>query len=439
MKYYNKKIETIDRNDLFALQSERLVKQVKYVYDRVPYYRAKMDAVGLKPEDVKSIADVSKLPFTGSTDLRANYPFGMFGCDKKKVVRMHASAGTTGNLTVVGYTKKDVDDWSECCARALTSAGLTRNDVVQNSYGYGLFSGGLGIHYGVEKLGATAIPASTGNSMRQVKLLKDFGATAIACTPSYALRLADEAKNEGISTNDLTLRVGIFGAERFSDEMRKNIEEKLKIESFGIYGLSEISGLGVAAECHAHCGMHVYEDIFYPEVINPDTLEPLPFGEKGELVFTTLTKECVPLIRYRTRDLCTLYAEPCECGRTLVRMSEIEGRCDDTITIRGVNIHPSQIETALWNLGGTIGEDYQIIVDKKDNLDTLEIRVELSERAFSDEIRDIENVKARITREVQSMLGVRAGITIVSPHSLKNYDKKRRIVDKRFGGDEKCW
>lgn len=408
MKYYNKEIETMSRENLFALQSERLVKQVRNVYDRVPYYRAKMDAIGLKPEDIGSISDISKLPFTVKTDIRANYPFGLFGCDRKKVVRLHASSGTTGKLTVVGYTKRDLNTWAECCARAMTSAGLTKNDTVHIAYGYGLFTGGLGLHYGVEKLGATAVPVSTGNTMRQLMLLKDFGATAIACTPSYALYLAEELKTAGLTTDDLMLKTGIFGAEPWTEEMRREIEDRLKIEAFDIYGLSEISGPGVAMECKSHCGKHVYEDFFYPEIIDPYTLKPLPYGEKGELVFTTLTKECIPLIRYRTRDICTLYNEPCECGRTLVRMGKIEGRSDDMLIIRGVNIFPSQIETVLLNIGGMIGPHYRIILDRVGSLDTLEIQVELAEHAFSDEIRDIENLKARISHDMQSMLGVSA-------------------------------
>lgn len=432
MKYFNAKIETMARENLSALQSERLVKQVKNVYTRVPYYRAKMDAIGLKPEDIQSIDDISKLPFTVKTDIRANYPFGLFGCDKKKVVRLHASSGTTGKLTVVGYTKKDLNTWAECCARALVSAGLSKRDLVHVAYGYGLFTGGLGLHYGVEKLGATAIPVSSGNTMRQLMLLKDFGATAIACTPSYAVYLADEMQEAGLSLDDIMLKIGIFGAEPWTEELRREIEKKLNIEAFDIYGLSEISGPGVAMECKAHCGKHVYEDFFYPEIINPVTLKPVPYGEKGELVFTTLTKECIPLIRYRTRDICTLYAEPCECGRTLVRMGRIEGRSDDMLIIRGVNIFPSQIETVLLNIGGMIGPHYQIIVDKKGSLDTLEIQVELLDNAFSDEVRAIENVKARITHDMQSMLGVQAKITIVSPHSLpRSEGKAKRIIDRR--------
>lgn len=432
MKYYNREIETMSRDGLFVLQSERLVNAVKRVYENVPYYRAKMDAIKLKPSDIKTIADLHKLPFTVKTDIRANYPFGLFGVDKKQVVRLHASSGTTGKLTVTGYTKRDLEDWSECCARALVSAGIDENDTVHVAYGYGLFTGGLGLHYGVERLGATAVPVSSGNTMRQITLLKDFGATALACTPSYAIYLAESMKEAGVGVDDLMLKTGIFGAEPWTEEMRAEIEKKLHIKAYDIYGLSEVSGPGVAMECSARRGKHVYEDLFYPEIVNPDTLEPLPYGEKGELVFTTLNKECLPLIRYRTRDICTLYLEECECGRMLVKMGRIEGRSDDMLIIRGVNIFPSQIETVLLNIGGMIGPHYQIIVDRQGSLDTLEIQVELSDYAFSDEVREIEKVKARVAHDMQSMLGVSAKITIVSPHSLPRSDgKAKRIIDKR--------
>lgn len=432
MKYYNKEIETMTRSEMSALQSERLVKLTERVYANVPYYKAKMDAIGLKPQDIKSISDISKLPFTLKTDLRGNYPFGLFGCDRKNVVRLHASSGTTGKLTVVGYTKNDVEAWSECCARALVSAGVSNEDTVHIAYGYGLFTGGLGLHYGTEKLGAAAVPVSSGNTMRQITLLKDFGSTVIACTPSYAVYLAEEMAAEGLTPSDFSLKTGIFGAEPWTDEMRREIEKKLKIKAYDIYGLSEISGPGVAMECNRFCGKHIYEDYFYPEIIDPETLQPLPYGQKGELVFTTLTKECIPLVRYRTRDICTLYAEPCDCGRTLVRMSKIEGRSDDMLIIRGVNIFPSQIETVLLNIGGMIGPHYQIILDKKGSLDTMEIQVELNENAFSDEVKVIEQLKARISHDMQSMLGISAKITIVSPRSLpRSEGKAKRIIDNR--------
>ena len=431
-KYFSPEIEIASRDSLHAIQSARLIKTVKRCYENIPFYKAKFDEIGLKPEDIHSIDDISKLPFTVKQDLRDHYPFGLFAVPRDELVRVHASSGTTGKQTVVGYTRGDIDRWSECVARALTAAGTTPSDYIHVSYGYGLFTGGLGLHYGVEKLGATAVPVSTGNTMRQLMLLKDFGATAIACTPSYALYLAEELKTAGLTTDDLMLKTGIFGAEPWTEEMRREIEDRLKIEAFDIYGLSEISGPGVAMECKSHCGKHVYEDFFYPEIIDPYTLKPLPYGEKGELVFTTLTKECIPLIRYRTRDICTLYNEPCECGRTLVRMGKIEGRSDDMLIIRGVNIFPSQIETVLLNIGGMIGPHYRIILDRVGSLDTLEIQVELAEHAFSDEIRDIENLKARISHDMQSMLGVSAKITIVSPRSLpRSEGKSNRIVDRR--------
>lgn len=432
MKYYNKEIECMSRSEMTALQSERLVKQVARVYERVPYFRAKMDAVGLKPSDIKSINDITKLPFMVKTDIRANYPFGLFGCDKKEIVRLHASSGTTGKLTVVGYTKNDIEAWSECCARALASAGVDDESTVHIAYGYGLFTGGLGLHYGVEKLGATVVPVSSGNTMRQIMLLKDFASNVICCTPSYAIYLAEELAKEGLKPEDLNLKTGIFGAEPWTEAMRKDIEQKFKIKAYDIYGLSEISGPGVSMECEEQNGSHIYEDFFYPEILDPKTLESLPYGEKGELVFTTLTKECIPLIRYRTRDICSLSVEPCPCGRTLVKMERIEGRSDDMLIIRGVNIFPSQIETVLLNIGGAIGPHYQIIVDKVGSLDTIEIQVELNENAFSDEVKAIERLKARISHDMQSMLGISANITIVSPNSIpRSEGKAKRIIDKR--------
>jgi Coenzyme F390 synthetase len=432
MKYYNEKIETMSRAEMTALQSERLVAQIKRVYERVPYYRAKMDAAGVKPTDIKSVADIVKLPFTVKTDLRANYPFGLFGCDRKDVVRVHASSGTTGKLTVVGYTKNDLNNWAECCARAFVSAGADENSMVHIAYGYGLFTGGFGLHYGAEKLGATAVPVSSGNTMRQVMLLKDFGSNVLACTPSYAVYLAEEIAKEGLKPEDLGLKIGIFGAEPWTEEMRREIESKLKIKAYDIYGLSEISGPGVSMECSEQNGKHVYEDFFYPEILDPITLEPVPYGQKGELVFTTLTKECIPLIRYRTRDICSLDDTPCKCGRTLIKMTRIEGRSDDMLIIRGVNVFPSQIETVLLNIGGAIGPHYQIILDRVGSLDTMEIQVELNEKAFSDEVKVIEKLKSRIEHDMQSMLGISAKITIVSPHSIpRSEGKAKRIIDNR--------
>lgn len=432
MKYFNEKYECMPRSELEALQGERLVKQIKRVYENQPTYRAKMDAAGVKPEDIKSIKDITKLPYTLKTDIRAGYPFGMFACDKKDVVRIHASSGTTGKLTVVGYTKDDLDVWAQCCARALVMAGMDENSMVNVAYGYGLFTGGLGLHYGVEKLGATVVPVSAGNTPRQIMLMRDFQADCLCCTPSYAIYLADELKNEGVEIKDLNLKAGIFGAEPWSREMRLEIERKLGIKAYDIYGLSEISGPGVASECFEQSGSHINEDFFFPEIIDPDTLEPVPYGTQGELVFTTLTKECIPLIRYRTRDICALSVEPCSCGRTFVKMKRVEGRTDDMLIIRGVNVFPSQIESVLLSVGNEVGAHYMIIVDRVDNLDTMEIQVELAPNAFSDEVKNLEKLRNKISAGIQSNLSISAKITLVSPNSLpRSEGKAKRIIDKR--------
>lgn len=433
MKYYNEKIEKMSREDMTALQSARLVDVVKRVYDNVPYYRAKMDEIGLKPEDIHGIEDITKLPFTVKHDLRENYPFGTFAVPMDKIVRVHASSGTTGKLTVVGYTQRDLDDWAECAARSLVVAGCDEKDILHVSYGYGLFTGGLGLHYGGEKLGATVVPASAGNTIRQLQLLRDFGATAVACTPSYALVLAEEMKKAGMKKEDFKLKAGIFGAEPWSDEMKADIEDKLGIKAYDIYGLSEISGPGVAIGCGESFGLHVNEDFFYPEIVDPETLEPLPDGEVGELVFTTLTKEGIPLIRYRTRDLSALMHGTCPvCGRTLVRMKRVKGRSDDMLIIRGVNVFPSQIESVLMNVKEIVGSHYQIVVDRVGNLDTMEIQVEMAPDYFSDEVRKIETLRKNIEHELLGNLGVGAKVTLVSPDSLPlSSGKTVRIVDKR--------
>ena len=432
MKYYNEKIETMSREQLSELQSERLKDVVKRVYDNVPYYRAKMDAVGLKPEDINSINDISKLPFTEKHDLRANYPFGLFAVPKKDIVRLHASSGTTGKLTVVGYTKRDLDDWSECVARSLVMAGLSDEDIIHNAYGYGLFTGGLGIHYGTEKLGAAIVPCSTGNTQRQLMLMKDFGATAICCTPSYATYLIEEIEKYGYKKEDFSLKTAILGAEPWTEEMRLRIEKDLGVDTYNIYGLSEISGPGVAMECSARQGSHVFEDFFYPEIIDPVTLEPVPDGVKGELVFTTLNKQGIPLIRYRTRDITSITHEKCECGRVFARISRLEGRSDDMIIIRGVNVFPSQIETVLLKLGDYIAPQYQVIVDRVGSLDTIEIQVELKEEMFSDEIKKIETIQKQLAQDMQSSIGISAKITLVSPSSLPRTEgKAKRVIDKR--------
>lgn len=433
MKYFNEKIETMSRSDMTALQSERLREVVTRVYNNVPYYRAKMDEKGVKPEDIRGIEDITKLPFTVKHDLRENYPFGTFACPMSDIVRVHASSGTTGKLTVVGYTQRDLDDWAESAARALVMAGCDENDIVHVSYGYGLFTGGLGLHYGSEKLGSVTIPASAGNTIRQLSLLKDFGATALACTPSYALVLAEEIEKSGMDISEFSLKRGIFGAEPWSDEMKAEIERKLNIKAFDIYGLSEISGPGVSMGCGDSFGMHVMEDFFYPEIVDPDTLEPVADGEVGELVFTTLNKQGIPLIRYRTRDLSALNHEQCEvCGRTLVRMKRVKGRSDDMLIIRGVNVFPSQIESVLMNIKEVVGSHYQIIVDRVNNLDVMEIQVEMAHSFFSDEVKQIEAVRKNIEHELLGNLSVGAKVKLVSPDSLPlSTGKTVRIIDNR--------
>ncbi len=423
--------ECLSREEMRALQSERLVAQVKRVYDNVPVYRAKMDAIGLKPEDIKSIDDLHLLPFTTKQDLRNNYPFGML-CDKKEdIVRLHASSGTTGKLTVVGYSQKDLDIWQECICRALGMAGVTKEDTVHVAYGYGLFTGGLGVHDGATKMGCTVVPASSGNTKRQLALMQDFGATALACTPSYAIYLATELANNGMTKDDLDLKVGIFGAEPWSDSMRAEIERELDITALDIYGLSEISGPGVAMECICKNGSHVQEDHFIPEIIDPVTLQPLPYGEKGELVFTTITKTGQPLIRYRTRDITSLNADKCACGRTTVRMNKVLGRDDDMLIIRGVNVFPSQIEAAIMNVSG-VAPHYMIYVDRVGNLDVMEIKIEVNEHITRDNIGDMEALRKKIAGEIQSYLSVSAKITLVEQNTLPRSEGKAvRVIDNR--------
>lgn len=429
--YYDKEAECMPRSEREVLQGERLKNVVKRVYDTVPVYRAKMDEAGVKPEDIRTIKDITKLPFTVKQDLRDNYPFGMFSAPKKDIVRLHASSATTGKLTVVGYTRKDLDTWAEVDARSLVMAGATNESTVHVAYGYGLFTGGLGMHYGAEKLGAVTVPVSAGNTKRQLMLMRDFGADILCCTPSYAIYLAEEIEREGMNIDDFNLKAGIFGAEPWTNEMRRIIEAKLKIKAYDIYGLSEICGPGVACECEEQSGMHINEDFFFPEVVDRDTLEPLPYGEEGELVFTTLTKEGIPLIRYRTRDLASLNAEPCKCGRTLIKMNKVNGRTDDMLIIRGVNVFPSQIETVLLNSTG-VEPHYHIIVDRVNNLDMIEIEVEMSEKLFSDEVKAIEALRKKLEADMLSMIGVSAKITLVSPHSIaRSEGKAKRITDKR--------
>lgn len=428
----NKELECMDREEMSKLQGRRLISIVKRVYDNVEIYRKKMDDAGVKPEDIKSIADITKLPFTTKQDLRDSYPFGFFSSPKKDIVRVHASSGTTGKLTVVGYTKNDIDMWADMCARSLSLAGATNESVVQVAYGYGLFTGGLGLHYGSERLGAITVPVSSGNTLRQLTLMRDFGADTVCCTPSYAIYLAESIEKEGFSLDDLNLKRGVFGAEPWSEEMRNEIEHKLHIKAYDIYGLSEIMGPGVAMECEAQCGLHINEDNFFPEIVDTQTLEPVKPGEQGELVITTLTKEGIPIIRYRTRDITSFITEPCECGRNLVKMKRVKGRSDDMLIIRGVNVFPSQIESVLLNIGDSIAPHYQIVIDRVGALDTFEIQIEVSEKTFSDEMKKIQSLRKIIEHDMNSMLGISATITLVSPNTISRSEgKAKRIIDNR--------
>ena len=414
-----------------ALQSERLISCVERVYNNVPIYRKKMDEAGLTPSDIKSVKDLQKLPFTVKQDLRDGYPFGMFATPLDDVVRVHASSGTTGKQTVVGYTAKDLDTWAEVLARTMTAAGAGRGDVAHISYGYGLFTGGLGAHNGAERIGAVTVPVSVGNTKRQITIMQDFGSTFLCCTPSYALFLAETMEEMGIDMSTIKLKYGCFGAEPWTEEMRKEIERRLHLSAHDIYGLSEIIGPGVSFECEEKCGLHVNEDHFIPEIIDPETGEQLPYGELGELVFTCITKEALPLIRYRTHDLATLDATPCKCGRTLIRMSKPRGRSDDMLIIRGVNVFPSQVESVLLNFGA-VAPYYVLIVDREGTLDTLEIQVEMTPEFFSDEIRHIESLENRIRKEVESVLGIAAKVRLVEPKSLARAEgKAKRIIDNR--------
>ena len=431
MNYYMPEIECAPRSELEALQSYRLSRTIRRVYENVPPYRKKMDEAGVRPEDIKSVADLHKLPFTVKQDLRDNYPYGMFASPMKDVVRIHASSGTTGKQTVVGYTAHDIDVWAECAARALVAVGGTKDDFVHVSYGYGLFTGGLGMHYGAEKLGATAIPASAGNSMRQLQMFKDFGSSIICMTPSYAISLIELMKENNISKDEFKLKAGVFGAEPWTEEMRHEIEAGLGLKAYDIYGLSEIMGPSVSCECECQCGMHICEDHFIPEIIDPDTLEVLPAGQQGELVFTCITKEALPLIRYRTRDIATLVYDKCECGRTLVRMLKPQGRTDDMLIIRGVNVFPSQIESALLSVDNK-ATNYFLEVDRVNNLDTLEVQIETREDMFGDEIKTLEAYKKKVKAAIDSAIGVGVTVKLVEPKTLaRSMGKAVRVNDKR--------
>jgi phenylacetate-CoA ligase len=428
---WNEKIECATREEMRVVQTERLIETVRRIYHNIPSYRQKMQDAGQVPDDIRSVDDLSKLPFTTKADLRDNYPFGMFTVPMSEIVRIHASSGTTGKPTVVGYTRKDLNSWSEVVTRSLCMAGVHREDIVQVAYGYGLFTGGLGLHYGCENLGASVIPISGGNTDKQLQLMQDFGTSVIACTPSYSLYLAEEMEAAGIKKENLKLRIGIFGAEPWTENMRKEIETKLGIKAIDIYGLSEIIGPGVSCECEHQAGMHVNEDHFIPEIIDPKTLEPLAEGEIGELVFTTITKEGIPLIRYRTRDLTRLNYGKCACGRTLVRMEKCKGRSDDMLIIRGVNVFPSQIESILLEMSET-APHYLLIVEREGNLDTLKLMVEVQEQFFSDEIRQLESLRKKITHKIQSILGISVDVKLVEPKTIeRTAGKAKRVIDNR--------
>ncbi len=426
---WNEAKECMSRDEMNHLQSVRLVKQVNNIYHSVEYYRKKMQAAGLEPGDIRGIEDLPKLPFTTKDDLRNTYPFGLFAVPKSEVVRIHASSGTTGKATVVGYTRRDIEIWQECVARVLSMGNVGKNDTIQVSYGYGMFTGGLGVHYGSEYVGATVVPISTGNTKRQLTLMQDFGVTTICCTPSYLMALTEAIEEQGLLPQ-LKLKTAFCGAEPWTEEMRNQIEARLGIKAHDIYGLSEIMGPGVAGDCEFHSGLHISEDHFLPEIISADTLQPVADGETGELVFTTLTKEALPLIRYRTKDLTSITREKCECGRTTARLSRFKGRSDDMLIIRGVNVFPSQVETALLDMG--LSPNYLMIVDRVNNSDTLEIQVEVDERFFSDEIRELENLTKKIQSTLQGTLLISPKVKLVEPKTLERSEGKAvRVIDRR--------
>ena len=421
----------MDREQLAALQTQKLKATAKKVYENVPFYKKAFDEKGIKPDDIKSLDDLKHLPFTVKDDLRDHYPFGLFAAKQEDIVRVHASSGTTGKPTVVGYTARDIKNWGDLMARTFAFAGGNKNSVIQVAYGYGLFTGGLGAHYGAEALGAVTIPISGGNTKRQIMLMQDFGTTIVACTPSYALFMAETMEEMGIDPKSLKLEAGVFGAEPWTEAMRKEIEERLGILAIDIYGLSEIMGPGVATDCEYKQGLHISEDFFLPEIIDPDTLEPLPYGEKGELVITTIDKDGIPLIRYRTRDITSLHPDTCGCGRTMVRMEKVLGRSDDMLIIRGVNVFPSQIEGVLVEMAG-VSPHYQIIVDRVGNVDGLEVQVEVLSEFFSDEVRRLEELRGKIRAEIQTVLGISVKVTLVEPKTIeRSMGKAKRVIDNR--------
>ena len=424
-------METAPRQQLFHLQSYNLSRTVYHAYKNVPMYRKRMDEAGVKPEDILSVNDLKKLPFTYKQDLRDNYPYGMFAVPPSELQRIHASSGTTGNPTVVGYTKNDLENWSECVARLVTAAGATSDDIVQIAFGYGLFTGALGLHYGLEKIGATVVPTSTGNTEKQLKLMRDFGTSALVATPSYALYIAETARDLGIDCRDLKVRLGLFGSEGCSIEMRSKVEEAWNLFATDNYGMSELMGPGVSGECRYRCGMHFAEDHFLPEIINPQTGEVKPRGEEGELVVTTLTKEGIPLLRYRTKDITRIHYEQCECGRTHARMDKPLGRSDDMLKIKGVNVFPTQIESVLVSIP-EVGPQYQIVLGQKNYMDTFEINIEVSDGKLLESFSDLENLQQKVRHKLQTVLGLDAKINLVEPRSLERFvGKAKRVIDNR--------
>ncbi|MBQ4648593.1 MAG: phenylacetate--CoA ligase [Clostridia bacterium] len=430
-KIYNPEIECMDRKDILDIQSQRLKETVAHVYKNVPMYRQRMDEAGVKPEDIKSVDDLHLLPFTNKTDLRDEFPYGLLAVDKSEIVRIQGSSGTTGKPIVSGYTQNDVDVWTEMVARSLTAAGAGKDDIVQVTYGYGLFTGGLGAHQGASAVGAMVIPMSSGNTQRQLMMMHDLGATMLCCTPSYAIFLGESLKELGYDPKEFKLKSGCFGAEPWTEEMREKLEGLFDINAYNIYGLTEIAGPGVAFECPSKCGMHVNEDHVIAEIVDPKTGEVLPYGETGELVFTTITKTGMPMIRYRTHDICTLDATPCSCGRTHVRMSRITGRTDDMLIIRGVNVFPSQIEEVLLRISG-VSPHYMLVVDRVNSTDRLEVQVELTDEIFSDKVSDIEKIQNAITEQIKSVVGIAAKVKLVPPKTIpRSEGKAKRIIDNR--------
>ena len=429
---WNDEFETLPREVIESLQLKRLQQTLERVYATVPFYRRSFTEAGVTPGMVKSLGDLRRLPFTLKQDMRDNYPYGLFAVPLEQIIRIHASSGTTGKPTVVGYTRRDIKMWAELMARSFAAAGAHRGDVIHNAYGYGLFTGGLGAHYGAERIGASVIPMSGGNTKKQIMIMKDFGSTVLTCTPSYSLFLAEAAAEEGVDIRQLKLKVGIFGAEPWSEQMRAEIEEKLNIKAIDIYGLSEILGPGVGIEClEAQKGLHIWEDHFIPEIIDPESGDTLPPGEQGELVITTITKEGIPMIRYRTRDITRLIPEPCICGRTHMRLERMSGRSDDMLIIRGVNVFPSQIESVLFNIDG-VEPHYQLIVDREGNLDTLEVQVEVNEQTFSDEVKVLQDLTGRIRKEIKDLLGITCKVRLVEPKSIaRSEGKAQRVIDRR--------